>query len=68
MTPIDSGILAAYEYDAEKRELTIRFKNDGEYGYADVSPEKVKEFESAPSKGKFFFAHIKPHHAFTKKK
>ncbi len=66
MTKIASDILDSYEYDAEKQVLFIKFKNQSTYAYSAMPAEKVKAFEDAESKGKFFFKQIKPHHACTK--
>jgi YHS domain-containing protein len=49
-----STVIAAMNYDAEQRILTIVYRGKREtYRYYNVSPEEYEEFRSAPSKGAF---------------
>lgn len=46
-------------YDAQAKDLYIKFKNGGTYRFAEVPAEVWKEIQSAPSTGKFIHARIK---------
>jgi hypothetical protein len=44
--------------------LFVRFRNGGEYVYADVPREVHRAFVQAPSKGRFFQAKIRDRYRF----
>lgn len=47
-----SSVIAAMQYDAERRILTIVYRgNRGRYHYFDVPPEEWEAFRAAKSKG-----------------
>lgn len=57
-TPLDSTMLAAFEYDREMGVLRVRFKNGAVYGYR-VPAEIAQGLADADSPGQYFNAHIK---------
>ena len=64
MKPIDSSLITAAGYDAEARELHVRFAS-GQVGvYDDVPPEIHAAFLKAPSKGKYLHKHLKGTYQF----
>ena len=67
-TPVSSTNIKAVGYDAASKTLAIEFHSGKVYHYSDVEPEKHQALLAAPSIGKHFGAHIKPHHACTAQK
>lgn len=60
MTPCDSSLLKAYEWDSNSWTLTVVFRsNNSVRAYAEVPPEVFSEMESAKSIGSFYNQHIK---------
>jgi hypothetical protein len=59
MTPLRSSNLAGYDYDPEKRVLTILFVSGREYAYRDVPENIVDGLGSADSPGRYFNSAIK---------
>jgi len=59
-----SHILGA-SYDADTQELAISFKA-GTYVYSGVSEDTARDFEQAPSAGKFLESSIKGHYPYQK--
>jgi hypothetical protein len=54
-----SAVIAAYDYDAAAKTLTVRYQTGKVYQYLEV-PEKVfKEMRSTMVKGIWFNRHIK---------
>jgi hypothetical protein len=52
-TPVKSSAVNSYKYDPATREFHVKFSSgDTVHTYGDVSPEEVKAFEQAESKGK----------------
>tara|TARA_R110000796_G_scaffold11198_5_gene37376 strand:+ start:3757 stop:4185 length:429 start_codon:yes stop_codon:yes gene_type:complete len=60
-TIYESSNILASAYDTNKKELTITFKNGGQYAYLDVPQTNFTRFETADSQGKIFNTHIKEH-------
>jgi hypothetical protein len=59
-----SAVIAAYEYDAAKKILTVRYHSGKIYNYLKV-PEKVyKEMRANMAKGIFFNRNIKGKYQF----
>jgi hypothetical protein len=59
-----SAVIAAYEYNADRETLTIRYHSGKVYNYLHV-PEKVfKEMRSTMVKGIWFNRHIKGKYPF----
>jgi hypothetical protein len=59
-----SAVIAAYDYDAQTRTLTIRYHSGKVYNYLKV-PEKVfKEMRSTMVKGIWFNRNIKGKYAY----
>lgn len=57
---VQSSNIREYRYDAETKELDIKFKSGEQaYRYFDVEPETFTEFINAESKGSFFAQRIK---------
>ena len=61
----DSSNICASTYDRANRDLTIIFKNGGQYKYTNVSETDYTRFELADSQGAIFNSHIKKY-AFDK--
>jgi len=59
MTPVTSSNIAAIGYDGETEELTIEFVSGDTYVYDGIDPETYRALMAAPSKGAFFYAHIR---------
>jgi hypothetical protein len=51
-TPIDSSAIKSYKYDPTTKEFETVTSTGAVYVHGDVSPEQVKAFEQADSKGK----------------
>lgn len=61
LTPVESSQLEAIGYDPETKKLHIKFKAGGAtYEYDGMTPEEFEKFNSAPSKGSYFYKNIKP--------
>lgn len=63
---VESSQIAALGHDPETSTLAIQFKSwKGEttstYHYSNVSAEEFEAFRTAPSIGRHFGQHIKPH-------
>ena len=59
MTFVESSLIQAVGYDAERRLLEIAFTSGRVYWYADVPPEVYQNLMAAESKGEYFLAHIR---------
>ena len=55
---VESSMIRAVGYDADKRILDVAFHRTGVYRYFDVPPKVVEGLLSAESKGSFMRAHI----------
>lgn len=64
MIPVDSTTLEKVGYDADNRELYLRFLHGSTYVYADVPPETHQELLAADSLGSYFNRHIRPNFAY----
>ena len=62
-----SSNIEAIGYDADERELHVRFNYGAEYVYHDVPSDVVLGFLAASSKGKYLADHIKGKYEFAKK-
>ena len=62
-----SSTIAAHEYDAAKKTLTVTFKSGATYDYSDVPEATAALFARAPSKGKFLHTRIKGHFPYSKR-
>ena len=59
---IDSKMLSAVAYDAEKQILHLRFRKTGDvYRYFEFPATEYQAFLDAESRGRFFLAHIRDH-------
>jgi hypothetical protein len=57
---LESEMLSAVAYDAEKHILYLRFRNTGDvYRYFDLPASEYQAFLAAESHGRFFLAHIR---------
>lgn len=56
-----SSTICASSYDRTTKDLTITFKNGGQYRYKDVSITDYTRFEIADSQGVVLNTHIKKH-------
>lgn len=57
--PVDSSNLATAGYDADRRTLAIGFKSGAIFHYSNVEPGLWERFQAAPSKGSFFYHHVR---------
>lgn len=57
--PVESSVLAAVGYDAQKRLLEIEFRSGAIYRYFEVQEEIHRRLLAAESKGHFFGANIR---------
>jgi hypothetical protein len=53
-----------HRYDSARRILTVRFVSGRVYAYAGVPRPVYAAFQVAPSKGRFFNAHIRDRYRF----
>ena len=60
MVAVESSAVEAVGYDAERRELRIRFTGGAVYAYVDVPQDTYRAFLDADSKGTFVNCEIKP--------
>ncbi len=59
---LDSDMLSAAAYDADKQTLDLRFRKTGDvYRYIEVPQENYREFLDAESHGRYFLSHIRNH-------
>jgi len=63
---VTSSNISSIGYDKETQTLEIEFKGGSVYTYHDVSPAKADELMNAESHGKYFHAHIRNAHSFSK--
>lgn len=54
-----SAVIKSFQYDIERRALTIIFQTGRCYTYKNVPPETYFSMKSAFSKGEFFNEHIR---------
>jgi hypothetical protein len=54
-----SSVIRSTRYDSARRILTVRFVSGRVYAYAGVPRPVYAAFQVAPSKGRFFNAHIR---------
>jgi lysyl-tRNA synthetase class 2 len=54
-----SNHLQAFDYDDQRRVLTIQFTNGSVYNYAGVDPQTYADLSKASSPGSFFHSKIK---------
>lgn len=64
MIPVDSSNIEAIGYDADHRELYVRFIEGNTYAYSDAPIEAFDEFLRSPSKGSFFNRAIRNTYAY----
>lgn len=60
---VDSSNIEAVAYDAEEKQIFVRFKDGAEWVYDNCEQKLFDSFLNAPSIGKFFHANIKTHSA-----
>jgi hypothetical protein len=58
MKKVSSSHVDSYEYNPEKKILTVVFKNGKTYEYHDVHPHEHAHLELAASKGSHLHRHI----------
>jgi KTSC domain-containing protein len=57
---LDSEMLSAAAYDAEKQMLYLRFRKTGDvYRYFELPKENYQEFLDTESRGRYFLNHIR---------
>jgi hypothetical protein len=59
-----STVIEQFTYDAERRELVIRFRNGRAYTYHDVPAKVAAAMRAAFAKGEFFNAEIRDCYRF----
>jgi hypothetical protein len=60
-----STVIRAFAYRPEGRELEVLFTTGRRYIYQAVPAPVVAAFRAAPSKGRYFNAHIRGRYSFT---
>jgi hypothetical protein len=63
---LKSSNLDSTRYDAAGKNLEVKFKGGGHYGYADVPAAKSRGLRRAGSAGKYFHKHIRGTYDHTK--
>jgi len=58
--------LSIDSYDADKRSLTVAFRDGGKYSYSEVSPGHYRAFVDAPDQYQHFRTRIMSDHPCTK--
>jgi len=58
---LDSSVLQAVAYVAQRRWLYLRFQSGEIYRYFDFPPQQYRDFLDADSKGAYFGKHIRTH-------
>ncbi len=59
-----STVIRCLSYDAATRSLDVEFVSGRRYRYRAVPAELAERFRGAPSKGRFFNAHIRDRYPF----
>lgn len=67
LEPVKSSNVNAVGYDADAKQLHVKYKSGGTYTYHGVSPDDHKALMSASSIGKHLHAHIKGRFSHTQK-
>ncbi len=57
--PVKSSNISGVGYDPKTRLLELEFSNGRTYQFTDVPLDTYAQLMDAPSKGKFFFSHIR---------
>lgn len=57
--PLQSSMLAAFDYDAEMRVLHVRFRNGALAAYQGVPADVARGLSEAPSAGRYFHQNVK---------
>jgi hypothetical protein len=66
LVPVSSSSLSAVGYEADGRNLHIRFRNGQTYKYLSVPQSTFEALMRAPSKGIFFSDNIKERFTFVR--
>ena len=56
---ISSSVIRWYGFDPETGSLEIEFVSGSQYRYSGIPRSTLEALEAAPSKGRFFDAHIR---------
>jgi hypothetical protein len=59
-----SSVIRRHEYRRARRELLIEFVTGRIYVYLDIPEATARALETAPSKGRYFNAHIRDRYRF----
>jgi hypothetical protein len=62
--PLESKMLAAAAYDANKSILYLRFRHGDVYRYFAFPEEQYQDFLNAESRGRYFLSHIRDRFAY----
>ena len=57
--PVDSSVLQAVAYLAQRRLLYLKFQSGEIYRYVDFPPQQYRDFLAAESKGTYFGNYIR---------
>ena len=57
----NSSLIAADGWSSDYTQLVIRFHGGKTYQYSGLTPKIHRDYEAAPSKGKYFSQNIKPY-------
>ena len=58
LNEIESGTIVRSQYDTEKKDMIVEFKNGSRYQYLEVPHAIYTKFRMAESQGKFFSSKI----------
>ncbi len=65
LVTVESSMIHAVGYDAERRILEVVFNTGRTYQYFDVPPEEYEGLLNADSKGRYFLANIRDVYAYS---
>ena len=66
LNEIESGTIVRSQYDTEKKDMIVEFKNGTRYQYLEVPHAIYTKFRMAESQGKFFVSEIAKNHKYKK--
>ena len=63
---MNTNVMSIDSYDAEKRSLTVAFRDGAKYAYAEVSPDHHQALKDAPDLMNHFRTRIQANHPCTR--
>lgn len=68
LTGFKSSNVKAAAYDTKSHDLDVTFKDGSRYDYSNVGAARFRQFQEAPSKGKFVHEKLKPNYPVAREK